>query len=54
MEIQQDLKKLRKSIEKADLFIAAIAVANNLRLDTLNRKHFDNIGQLRLLDNSGG
>ena len=54
VEIQQDLKKLRKSIEKADLFIAATAVANNLRLDTLNRKHFDNIWQLKLLDDSGG
>lgn len=50
VEIQQDLKKLRKSIEKADLFIAATAVANELTLDTLNRKHFDKIKQLTLLD----
>ncbi len=55
VEIQRDLKKLRKSIEKADLFIAATAVANGLTLDTFNRKHFDKIKQLKLLDdNSGG
>jgi len=50
VEIQRDLKKVRKSIDKADLFIAATAVANGLTLDTLNRKHFDKINQLTLLD----
>lgn len=49
--IQQNLKKLRKSIDKADLFIAATAIANNLTLDTRNRKHFDKIDQLSLLQN---
>lgn len=49
VDVQQKLKKLRKSIEKADLFIAATAIANNLPLDTLNRKHFDKIEQLSLL-----
>ncbi|RYY77657.1 MAG: type II toxin-antitoxin system VapC family toxin [Moraxellaceae bacterium] len=49
VDIQQQLKKLRKSIETADLFIAATAIANNLTLDTLNRKHFDKIEQLALL-----
>lgn len=52
--IQRDLKSLRETIEKADLFIAATAVANELNLDTLNRKHFDKIRQLTLLDNRGG
>lgn len=47
--IQQDLKRLRKTIDKADLFIAATAVANKLTLDTLNRKHFDHIARLALL-----
>lgn len=51
VEIQQNLKKLRKAIEKADLFIASTAVANGLLFDTLNRKHFDRIGQLMLIDN---
>lgn len=54
VDIQRDLKKLRKSIEKADLFIAATAVANGLTLDTLNRKHFDKIKQLTLLANDYG
>jgi tRNA(fMet)-specific endonuclease VapC len=48
VEIQQALKKLRKTIDKADLFIAA--AANQLPLDTLNRKHFDNIPSLTLLN----
>lgn len=48
--IQKDLKRLRKTIDKADLFIAATAVANGFTLDTLNRKHFDKIQQLTLLD----
>ncbi|WP_419800771.1 type II toxin-antitoxin system VapC family toxin [Mucilaginibacter sp.] len=33
VDIQRDLKRLSKSIEKADLFIAATAVANGLTLD---------------------
>ncbi len=52
VEIQRDLKKLRKSIDKADLFIAATAVANGLMLDTLNRKHFNDIKRLTLLDDN--
>ncbi len=54
VDIQRDLKKLRKSIEKADLFIAATAVANELSLDTLNRKHFNSIKSLMLLDDNNG
>jgi tRNA(fMet)-specific endonuclease VapC len=53
VDIQRNLKRLRETIEKADLFIAATAVANELTLDTLNRKHFDKIPQLALLDNRG-
>ena len=49
VDVHQELKRLRKTIDKADLFIAATAIANNLTLDTLNRKHFDKIGQLALL-----
>ena len=51
--IEQSLKKQRISIDKADLFIAATAVANELPLDTLNRKHFEKIELLKLLDNQG-
>lgn len=49
-DMQKDLKKQRKTVEKADLFIAATAVANGLQLDTLNRKHFEIIERLSLLD----
>ena len=52
-EIQQKLKKIRKTIEKADLSIAATAISNNLSLDTLNRKHFEIIDQLTLFSTSG-
>jgi predicted nucleic acid-binding protein len=30
VEIQQSLKQVRRTIEKADFFIASTAVANNL------------------------
>ncbi|WP_443938368.1 type II toxin-antitoxin system VapC family toxin [Pedobacter sp. MW01-1-1] len=48
VEIQNSLKALRKTIDKADLFIASIAVAHNLTFDTLNQKHFQNIDSLKL------
>jgi predicted nucleic acid-binding protein len=48
-EIQQDLKRKRCLIDKADLFIAATAIANDMAFDTLNRKHFERIEQLDLL-----
>jgi tRNA(fMet)-specific endonuclease VapC len=44
------LKRKRKQIDLADLFIAATAVAYNLPLVTLNRKHFDRIDALKLID----
>ncbi len=48
-EIVQQLKIIRKSIDKPDLFIAATAVVHGLSLDTLNKKHFTNINSLDLL-----
>ena len=44
------LKKKRKQIDLADLFIAATAITNNLPLATLNKKHFDRIDTLKLID----
>ena len=44
------LKKKRKQIDLADLFIAATAIASKLPLATLNRKHFERIDTLRLID----
>lgn len=48
--IVEQLKLKRKSIDRADLFIAATAVVNNLRFSTLNIKHFVEIDTLRLLN----
>lgn len=50
VELNQLLKKKRKQIEIADLFIAATAVANHLPLATLNKKHFERIETLVLID----
>lgn len=44
------LKKKRKQINLADLFIAATAVSNKLALATLNRKHFERIDMLSLVE----
>lgn len=44
------LKRKRKQIGIADLFFAATAISSNLPLATLNRKHFDRIEGLTLLD----
>lgn len=48
--INHVLKEKRKQIDLADLFIAATAVANNLSLATLNRKYFERIETLNILD----
>ena len=48
--INKQLKQKRKQIDMADLFIAATAIANNLAFATLNRKHFERIEALRILE----
>ncbi len=47
--INAELRRKRKQIEIADLFIAATAIANRLQLATLNKKHFDRIEALHLI-----
>ena len=44
----QTLKRVNKQIDIADLFIASTALANNLPLATLNKKHFERIEQLEI------
>ena len=44
------LKKKRKQIDIADLFIAATAVSNKVPLATLNKKHFERIDTLKLVE----
>ena len=48
--VNNALKKKRKQIDLADLFIAATAVANDMPLATLNRKHFDRVNNLEVLE----
>lgn len=50
VDINRDLKRKRKQIAVPDLFIAATAVANNLPLATLNKRHFERVGMLRIIE----
>ncbi|MEO7444892.1 MAG: type II toxin-antitoxin system VapC family toxin [Ferruginibacter sp.] len=50
VEINNDLKRKRKQISIPDLFIAATAIAHNLSFATLNKKHFDRIDALSILE----
>lgn len=48
--IDKELKKKRKQIAIPDLFIAATAIEHELPVYTLNKKHFERIDRLNLLD----
>ncbi|MDP3665224.1 MAG: type II toxin-antitoxin system VapC family toxin [Sediminibacterium sp.] len=50
VEINSDLKIKRKQIAIPDLFIAATAISSNLPFATLNRKHFDRIDGLNIIE----
>lgn len=50
ISINKELKKKRKQIAIADLFIAATAIANRLPFATLNKKHFDRIDTLLIIE----
>ena len=50
VHIAKALKEKRKLIGMADLFIAATAVNNNIPISTLNKKHFERIDGLILID----
>jgi len=49
-EIRQTLEKVGAAIEMADSLIAGIALENNLPLLTRNRRHFEGVEGLRLVD----
>lgn len=49
-KIYQSLKRDNMMIEFRDIFIAATAVAMNLHVATLNRKHFERISDIVLLE----
>jgi tRNA(fMet)-specific endonuclease VapC len=48
--INRQLKQKRKQIDLADLFIAATAITHNLPFAMLNRKHFDRIDGLNIVE----
>jgi len=50
VEINNMLKRKRKQINLADLFIAATAMNYNLPIATLNKKHFERIEGLTLVE----
>jgi tRNA(fMet)-specific endonuclease VapC len=50
ISLNEELKKARKQIDSADLFIAATAIRNDFPLATLNNKHFDRITGLRVIE----
>jgi len=47
--IHKYLKKAGTLLDLKDVFIAATCIANNCRLATLNKKHFNRIKELKLL-----
>ena len=50
VKINANLKRKRKQIDIADLFIAATAVTHDYKLATLNKKHLDRIEELNILE----
>jgi len=52
-EIRRTLKKKNKLIDHLDILIAAGAIVHDVPLATLNRKHFEHIEGLILVDDEG-
>lgn len=49
-EVRHELERTGQSIGMADSLIAGIALANDLPLLTRNRRHFERVAHLRLVD----
>ena len=47
--IERDLRQKNKLIDKPDIMIAGTAIANNIKLATLNIKHFERVVGLELI-----
>ena len=47
--IERELRRKRKTIDKPDLMIAGTALANNMKLATINVKHFELVDGLELI-----
>ena len=50
LDKNNELKKKRKQIEMVDLFIAATAIIYDLPIATLNKKHFERIDGLYIIE----
>ncbi|TLU99105.1 type II toxin-antitoxin system VapC family toxin [Dyadobacter luticola] len=50
VQVFKQLKASNKLIEIPDIIIGATAIAHNYKLATLNKKHFDRIAGLTLID----
>jgi len=50
INIHNQLKRKSKLIETPDIFIAATAISNSMKLATLNTKHFERIDNLELVE----
>ena len=50
VELNYVLKSKRKQIDIVDLFIAATAINNKLPIATLNKKHFERIDNLKIIN----
>ncbi len=50
VEINANLRRKRKQIDIADLFIAATAITNELPIVTLNINHFERIDGLSIIE----
>ena len=50
VDINTALKRKRKQIDLADLFIAATAITHDLSIAALNKKHFDRIDRLSIVE----
>ena len=47
--IERDLRQKNRLIDKPDIMIAGTAIANNIKLATLNIKHFERVVGLELI-----
>jgi tRNA(fMet)-specific endonuclease VapC len=50
VEVNASLKRKRKQIGIADLFIAATALTHNLPISTINKNHFGRIDGLEIIN----
>ena len=50
VSLTKELKRKRKLIDVPDLFIAATAIVHNLPIATLNKKHFERIDGLQIIE----